>query len=302
MPVTCIRRLFLGIGTQQGNCALNTNAPSVFRTPAWFYFAVAFAISWIIWLFPVLATRGVLTLSRTTQLLCLFAGSFGPFIGAFIAVYRDGSWGAVKEFFGRSLRYRIGPVYLLAALLLMPVLAGIASWWLAQRGGPPYAMLVPLAHFPLLYLELLFIGGSVNEEFGWSYAIDRLQQGRRLLPAAVILGVIWGCWHIPLFFIAGLTQSFMPFWAFLTFTVAFRVLIVWGYENNRKSILLALLFHTASNFSFNMYNLIDRTPQRDERGFIAYCLLTLFVAIAVALTARCYRRQATLLARNEGSR
>jgi uncharacterized protein len=277
--------------------ALNANAPSVYRTPAWFYFAVAFAITWIMWLFPILATRGALALSPTTQLICLFAGSFGPLIGAFIAVYRDGGWSAVKEFAGRSLRYRIGPVYLLFALLLMPVLAGVAVWWLAQRGGPPYAVLLPLAHFPLLYLGLFFIGGSVNEEFGWAYAIDRLQQGRRLLSAAVILGVIWGCWHIPLFFVVGLTQSFMPFWAFVLFTVAFRVLIVWGYENNKKSILVALLFHTGSNFSFNLYQLVDRTPQRDERGFIWYGLLTLLVAVVVALTARCYRRQSMLPAR-----
>jgi len=276
---------------------LNANAPSVFRTPVWFYFAVAFAITWVMWLVPVLATRGVLAVSPTTQLVFLFAGSFGPFIGAFLAVYRDGGWSAVKEFASRSLRYRIRPVYLLMALLLMPVLAGIATWWLAKRGGPPYAVLVSLAQFPLLYLELFFIGGSVNEELGWAYAIDRLQQRRRLLSAAVILGVIWGCWHIPLFFVVGLTQSFMPFWAFVLFTVAFRVLIVWGYENNRKSILVALLFHTGSNFSFNLYNLVDRSPQRDERAFIWYCLLTLLVAAVVALTARCYRGRSMLPAR-----
>jgi membrane protease YdiL (CAAX protease family) len=276
---------------------LNANAPSVFRTPASFYFVVAFGIAWIMWLFPVLATHGVLTLSPTVQLICLFTGSFGPFIGAFIAVYRDGGWSAVKEFAGRSLRYRIGPIYLLTALLLMPVLAGIVAWWLSTRGGPAYAVLVPLTQFPLLYLELFFIGGSVNEEFGWAYAIDRLQQGRWRLSAAIILGVIWGCWHIPLFFIVGLTQSFMPFWAFVLFTVAFRILIVWGYESNRKSILVALIFHTGSNFSFNLYSMIDRTPQRDERGFIGYCLITLLVAVVVALTARCYRSNPMLPAR-----
>ena len=81
----------------------------------------------------------------------------------------------------------------------------------------------------------------------------------------------------------------MPFWAFVLFTVAFRILIVWGYESNRKSILVALIFHTGSNFSFNLYSMIDRTPQRDERGFIGYCLITLLVAVVVALTARCYR-------------
>lgn len=266
---------------------------SSFRTPAWFYFALAFGIAWVAWLFPVLASRGVLQLGQGTQLICLFAGSFGTFVGAFLAVYRDGGWSAVREFAGRSLRYRMGLIYFLSAVLLVPVAAGLAMAWLASHGGPPFAIAVSLSHLPLLYLELFLLGGSVNEEFGWSYAIDRLEQKHGLLPAAALLGVIWGCWHIPLFFIAGLTQSFMPFWAFLIFTVAFRIVIVWGYASTRKSILIALLFHTASNLTFNLFTVVDRSPQHDERGFIGWALIMLAVALLVALTARCYRRAAS---------
>lgn len=262
---------------------------SSFRTPLWFYFGLAFAIAWIFWFCSLLASRGMLPLGPTPQLICLFAGSFGPFIGAFVALYRDGGWLAVREFAARSLRYRIGPIYFLTAMLLPPIAAGLAMAWLASHGGPPFAVGVPLSHFPQLFLLLFFVGGSVNEEFGWSYAIDRLQQRHNLLRAAVLLGVIWGCWHIPLFFIAGLTQSFMPFWAFLIFTIALRVLIVWCYTSNRKSILVVLLFHTASNFAFNLFAVVDRSPKHDQRGFIGFALIMLVVSLLVMLTARCYR-------------
>jgi uncharacterized protein len=262
---------------------------SSFRTPAWFYFGLAFGIAWILWLFPALASHSVLSLGNTAQLACLFVGSFGPFVGAFAAVYRDGGWLAVREFAGRSLRYRMSFIYFAAAMLLVPVAAGLSMAWLAGHGGPPFAFKVTLNHFPLLYAELFLIGGSVNEEFGWAYAIDRLRQRHHLLRAAAVLGVIWGCWHIPLFFIIGLTQSFMPFWAFLIFTIALRIVIVWGYASNRESILIALLFHTASNFSFNLFAIVDRSPQHDERGFIGVALILLAVSLLVALTARCYR-------------
>ncbi|WP_233842665.1 CPBP family intramembrane glutamic endopeptidase [Dyella sp. 2HG41-7] len=260
-----------------------------FRTPAWFYFALAFAITWVFWLFPILASRGVLQLGQGAQLVCLFAGSFGPFIASFVATFRDGRWPEVREFAGRSLRYRMGPVYFLAAMLLVPVVGGLAMWWLASHGGPPFAFQVKPSHAPLLYVELFLFGGSVNEEFGWAYAIDRLQQRSSLLRSAVVLGVIWGCWHIPLFFTPGLTQSFMPFWAFIVFTIGLRIVIVWGYASNRQSILIALLFHTASNFAFNLYNVVDRSPRHDERGFVAYALIMLAVALPIALVARCYR-------------
>jgi uncharacterized protein len=263
---------------------------SSFRTSAWFYFVVAFGITWVFWLFPVLASRGVLQLGKATQLICLFAGSFGPFLASFLAKYRDGGWSAVREFAGRSLRYRMGPLYFLAAMLLVPAAAALSMLWLASHGGPAFALGVALSHYPVLYLELFLFGGSVNEEFGWSYAIDRLGQRTHLLRAAVWLGAIWGCWHIPLFFIKGLTQSFIPFWAFLIFTVALRIVIVWGYASNRQSILVALLFHTASNFAFNLFAVVDRSPRHDERGFIGFALIMLVIALLVALTARCYRR------------
>lgn len=64
----------------------------------------------------------------------------------------------------------------------------------------------------------------------------------------------------------------------------------WGYESNDRSILVALLFHTASSLSFNLYNVVDRSPQRDERGLISWTLLMGLVAIVVASSARCYRR------------
>lgn len=261
---------------------------SSFRTPAWFYFALAFGIAWAFWLLPVLATHGVLQLGQGAQLACLFAGSFGPFISAFVATYRDGGWRSVREFFGRALRYRMGPLYFLAAILLVPVAGALSMLWLASHGGPAFALHVTLSHFPLLYVELFLIGGSVNEEFGWCYATDRLQQRQSLLRAAILLGAIWGCWHIPLFFITGLTQSFMPFWAFLIFTIALRVVIIWGYASNRQSILIALLFHTASNFAFNLFAVIDRSPQRDERGFIGFALIMFAIALVVGVAARCY--------------
>jgi len=271
---------------------LDAVAPVALRSSARLFFSVAFAVTWILWLFPMLASHEPLSISRTMQLICLFAGSFGPFVGAILAVGRDGGWSAVRAFARRSLRARFGTLYWLSALFLMPALACIAVWWRTRSGGPPDTMLVNLAQLPLLYLQLFFIGGSVNEEFGWAYAIDQLQRRHRLLIASAIMGVIWGCWHIPLFFVVGLTQSFMPFWAFLTFTVAFRILIVWAYESSHKSILVALLFHTGSNLSFNLYELIDRTPHHDESAFVRYCLLTALVAGIVALTARCYRSAA----------
>jgi membrane protease YdiL (CAAX protease family) len=253
------------------------------------YFAIAFLVTWCLWLIPVLATRGVLAVSPAVRIGCLFAGSFGPFIGAFVNVYFEGGWQAVLAFAARSLRFRIPPVVLAAALLLVPMAGFIAALLHAHETGQAFAFATTISALPMLFVMLFFIGGSVNEEFGWAYAIDGMQQKWGLLPATLLLGVIWGFWHLPLFFIAGMSQSFMPFWAFLILTVSLRTLYVWAYESSGKSILATLVFHTAANMAFNLYTLIDHTPKNDQSTFVYFAFLTAACATVVALSARCYR-------------
>lgn len=260
------------------------------------FFALTYAISWCLWLVPLLATHGVLAISGGLQTGCIVVGSYGPLVASFIALYWEGRWPAMRDFARRCLRWRIGPVYLLAALLLLPALGFAAACVYARLGGPAVALAVPLAQIPLLFVVMFFLGGAVNEEFGWAYAIDRLQRGRPLLPAAIMLGALWGCWHLPLFFIVGVTQSFLPFWAFLLFAIALRVWFVWAYEGTGKSILATLLFHTTTNLTLNLFVLVDRSPQRNEWGFVAFALLALASAAALALTSRGYRRSARPLA------
>ncbi|HEV7779232.1 MAG TPA: CPBP family glutamic-type intramembrane protease [Luteibacter sp.] len=260
------------------------------RTPTARFFLIAFLISWCFWGFLLLAMKQGWAVSSTVSVAILIAGSFGPFFAAFICKYGDGGWPAVRAFAKRSLDWRIAPRYLLPALFLVPLVAAVATYIHARIGGPDFALAMPLTQLPLLFLILLLGGGSVNEEFGWAYAIDRLSGRLPMLPAALAMGAIWACWHLPLFFIDGVSQSFMPFWAFLLFAVGARLVFIWAYEGTGKSILVTLLFHTTTNLSFNLFALVDHSPQLDQRGFIAFALVMVPVGLCVVLTGRIYRR------------
>jgi hypothetical protein len=180
----------------------------------------------------------------------------------------------------------------LAALFLLPALGAAAAFVYSRQTGTAFALETSIAHLPFLLLELFLIGGSVGEEFGWAYAIDAMQQVWKPLRAAVILGATWGCWHLPLFFIPGLSQSHMPFWAFLILTVSLRVLYVWAYDGSRKSILAPLLFHTSANLTFNLYTIVN-SHGTDERCFIYFALFTAGAAIVITATSPMYRPVAT---------
>jgi membrane protease YdiL (CAAX protease family) len=47
---------------------------------------------------------------------------------------------------------------------------------------------------------MMFLGGG-QEEIGWrGFALDRLLSRHNDFIASLILGTIWGLWHLPLWF------------------------------------------------------------------------------------------------------
>jgi membrane protease YdiL (CAAX protease family) len=88
----------------------------------------------------------------------------------------------------------------------------------------------------------------VGEELGWrGYALPRLLASRSALSASLILGVLWGAWHLPTFLAPGTPQYGLPFSAYVLLTTAYSVLFTWIYLHTRGSVLIATLFHGAIN-------------------------------------------------------
>jgi hypothetical protein len=131
----------------------------------------------------------------------------------------------------------------------MPAIAGITTLVLLVLGveipweySLPPAMIAPL--FLLLYLS------AMGEEYGWrGYALDRLQTRTSPLKASLILGLIWGLWHLPLHFISGSTQEVIPVWQFILQTMALAVLYTWLYNKTRPGVLIVIIFHAFNNLS-----------------------------------------------------
>jgi membrane protease YdiL (CAAX protease family) len=65
-------------------------------------------------------------------------------------------------------------------------------------------------------------------------------------PASIVLGAIWGLWHLPLFFVPGEDYG-QPFFVFAMGTTALSVAIAWLYANTKGSLLLTMLMHSAVN-------------------------------------------------------
>ena len=104
------------------------------------------------------------------------------------------------------------------------------------------------------FLFMFFLGGSVQEEFGWrGYALPRLLKIWNPLVSSLVLGVVWGVWHLPLFYISGTSQFYMPFGIFFLLTPLFSLVNTWVYLRTGRNLFSALLLHTAINTSLSLF-------------------------------------------------
>ncbi len=113
--------------------------------------------------------------------------------------------------------------------------------------------IIPMALF------MSFLSGPWSEEFGWrGYSLDPLLKRFGVLNGSVILGVIWGFWHFPLFFMpqtwhGQMGFKFAGFWTFMLLSIGFASIMSWVYLKTNRSILSGFLMHLAGNFTGNTF-------------------------------------------------
>jgi membrane protease YdiL (CAAX protease family) len=106
-----------------------------------------------------------------------------------------------------------------------------------------------VATIVVLIVLVGIIGGPLGEELGWrGFALPRLTQRFGLAPASLLLGVVWSCWHLPLFVLSvGGDQLGQSFPTYLLQVTALSVAMAWLMGNTGGSLLMAVLFHSAIN-------------------------------------------------------
>jgi membrane protease YdiL (CAAX protease family) len=175
---------------------------------------------------------------------------FSPTISAIVVEWIVSGLPGVKRMLSGLLRWKVGLRWYLAAgfLLLGPMVIALVYALL----GNPVTGLRPGVTIPLLLYQVFFqlFSGPASEETGWrGFALPRLQSKYSALVSSLILGVIWTCWHIPLFFLTGATQMSIPFPIYLLLVGTVTVYLTWLYNNTSGSLLITILAHFAYNLT-----------------------------------------------------
>jgi membrane protease YdiL (CAAX protease family) len=213
----------------------------------WTFFLAVFAVSVPLWVLGGLSSARLMPGLPLSALMFISTA----FIACFYAANTGGTV-AMRRLLARSLDVRrIGSaLWLFPSLLLMPgVLA--ASYAIMQVAKLPLPVpAVPWSLAPALLLP--FFLAAVAEELAWSATVlGPLQSRFGALPAALIIGVIWAAWHV-----VPLTQAHQSMsWVLgqSLSTVAFRVVLVWLYNNTGRSVFAVSVCHASFNLAWQLF-------------------------------------------------
>lgn len=207
------------------------------------FLALTFGLAWgifaLFFLFPEPLAR-VFGPPRGSHPLFILA-VYSPALSAITLVaLRTGSRG-LGRFLSRLFLWRC-PLSWWAFLLLGIPVVFFAGAALGGRAVSD-ALTAPELGSVLAALAFMAVLGPV-EEFGWrGFALPLLQRRMSPLWAAVVLGVIWGGWHLPAFFLAGTPQDGWSFAPFFLGCVALSVILTPLFNTSGGSILLSAFFH-----------------------------------------------------------
>ena len=228
------------------------------------FFLLAYGWSWGCWLFvprilevyeeELLGAPTILTVSaipiyiRIGYAIAFLTGTFGPAISAIILTAAIGGKAALREFFGRVVKWRVGIQYYLAAFLIPPVMMLIQFGIFIILGGKPQTN---FANFSILAMLGIFVNNFFRsggqEELGFrGFAQPKLQEKFSPATTSLIIGVLWFGWHLPLYLWMPPVQQIEQTLMFWLLVIALCFTYTWIY-NRTQSILMPMLLHATFN-------------------------------------------------------
>jgi membrane protease YdiL (CAAX protease family) len=213
------------------------------RHPVPSYYALTFVISWGL-------MGAVIGVAPVPMAVAVSLGPVGPAAASIILTsFLDGKAG-LRELGARLRRWRVGARWYALALLTAPLVMASASVAVAVVFPGFYGGVSTAGELVIVVLAGIAVGLIVGvlEELGWTgFALPRLRRRHGVVSTALIMAVLWGAWHYPMFANSADPSGAIPsalIGAVFLFgwLPAYRVLMVWLYDRT-GSLPLAMLMH-----------------------------------------------------------
>lgn len=223
------------------------------RHPVPVYFILVFIISWGAGL--ILAGPNGFPLAVDQRIMVGTAAVLGPSVAGILLTGLVSGRAGFRELRSRLLRWRVNARWYAAALLAAPLPALVVTFAFSFF-SPEFVPSILTSDGKASLLLLGIIGGlvyGVFEELGWTgFAIPLMRQRTGIFATGLILGLIWGLWHFPLFWERDSFSGALPLVLLLislfAWLPAYRILMIWVYDRT-ESLLVVMLMHVSLVFT-----------------------------------------------------
>ncbi len=210
------------------------------------YLIYTFLIMLLCWGSCVICSLNGISLNDNYLLyLPYLLGGWSPTIASFLTLKKNNKVANFKEWLKNIFDFKHNifsyiMVIILGILFILPqcLISGYES------GAPLFAIII--------MIPVMLFGGGL-EEAGWRYILGpELEKKYKFVISTIIVSIIWWLWHLPLFYIQGVSQYGQNYLAFgmnvlgLSFALA-------SIKKNTNSVWLCVLFHCIANSLSGIY-------------------------------------------------
>jgi membrane protease YdiL (CAAX protease family) len=252
------------------------------------FLILTFLLTWGLWLPSILTGLGIdLGINAETYTaITVPIGAFMPLIVALALVIKQKGWKGGWDFFRQAFDLKVKPIFLVAAFAI-PLVIHIVSHYLALLFGFPVATTlfpaslgIPSIIIAIPYFLLMLIIGGGQEEFGWrGYSQGPLQDRMGVIPASLLIGLVWGVWHLPLWVMPGDGHSTYSFIAFLVMTTSISIVYGWLYNASNRKLVTVIVFHAMSNTAAPLLPFLIQQEGTPENAYWVYAAINVLAAV-----------------------
>ncbi|MEH6535952.1 MAG: type II CAAX endopeptidase family protein [Psychroserpens sp.] len=219
------------------------------------FLLLTLAWSWTLWTIGLNhLSEGINQESIEKFIMFFFVGVYGPTISGIVTTLIFDGFSGTLNLLKKLIIWKV-PIKHYLYIILLPLVfviigIGLYSLLIGEIGDFDKTAFISI---PTILWAGLY-AGPLGEELGWrGFLLPELQKIFSNLKSAVIIGIIWFVWHIPLFWapfgtlVSGEKITLIPVLTYFFMLVCLSIIITWLVVKSKKSVLIAILFHLSIN-------------------------------------------------------
>lgn len=210
------------------------------------YLSYTFLIMLISWGICLLCSFNGTSLDDNRLLYVPFLlGGWSPTIASYLASKSNNKVTNIKEWLKNIFDFKHN-IFSYIMVVIMAIIFILPQCFISgyENGAPVFAIIV--------MIPMMIFGGGL-EEAGWRYILQpELEKKYSFTVSTIIVSVIWWLWHLPLFYIQGVSQYGKNYFAFGISVLGLSFVLA-SIRKNTGSVWLCVLFHCTVNSLMGIY-------------------------------------------------